>query len=131
MIGVNSSDLYQILNNEQLSIPQETNFGVSFTKSEDVHIASIGQADDTVLVSNDLVKLKFLLKLTLNFCQKYHIELSSSKTKLQVYLPSSLSSYEDVYKNSVNIDIDGIPIEFVDTTEHVGVIRSMETSHTF
>ena len=58
-------------------------------------------------------------------CKKYHIELSSTKTKLQVYLPPSLSSSEDFYKNMVNIDIDGIPIKFVDSTEHVGVIRSV------
>ena len=137
--GVNSSDLYQILNNEQLSVPQETSFGVNFSSSEDVQIASICQADDTVLISNDLVKLKFLLKLTLNFCKKYHIELSSTKTKLQVYLPPSLSSSEDFYKNMVNIhnnnnmvniDIDGTPIMFVDSTEHVvSSIVFMEIFH--
>ena len=122
--GVSSSDLYQILNNEQLSVPQETKFGINFANSDDVHVASIGQADDTVLVSNDLVKLKFLLKLTMNFCNKYHIELSPSKTKLQVFLPPSLVSLEDFYKNSVAIDIDGASIEFVENTEHVGIIRS-------
>ena len=47
--GVNSSDLYKVLNNEQLSVPQNTSFGVGFTKSDDIHIASIGQADDIVL----------------------------------------------------------------------------------
>ena len=69
--GVSSSDLYQSQNNEQLSVPQETKFGINFTNSDDVHVASIGQADDTVLASNDLVKLKFLFKLTMNFWNKY------------------------------------------------------------
>ena len=124
--GVNSSDFYKILNNEQLSVPQETNFGVNFGGSDDIHVASIGQADDTVLISHDLVKLKFLLKLTLNYCQKYHVELSAPKTKLQVYLPPGLSKHEDLYKHSIEIRFNDTPIEFVESAEHVGVIRSVQ-----
>ena len=77
------------------------------------------------MVSHDLIKLKFLLKLTLNYCRKYHIELSPSKTQLQLYLPPSLSSQEHLLKNTINIDIDGTTIQFVDSAEHVGVIRSV------
>ena len=83
--GINSSDFYKILNNEQLSVPQDTSFGFKF--SEDIHIASIGQADDTVLISNSLIKLKFLLKLTPNYCQKYHFDFFPTIIKIQVYLP--------------------------------------------
>ena len=124
--GVNSSDFYKILNNEQLSVPQETNFGVNFGGSDDIHVASIGQADDTVLISHNLVKLKFLLKLTLNYCQKYHVELSAPKTQLQVYLPPGLTKHEDIYKHSIDIRFNDTPINFVESAEHVGVIRSVQ-----
>ena len=124
--GVNSSDYYKIINNEQLSVPQDTDFGVNLSEGGDIHIASIGQADDTVLLSNDLHNLQFLLHLTLNYCKKYHIELSATKTKLQVYIPSELSNVEEYIKNSLEIEIDTTPIKFVDTAEHVGVIRSVD-----
>ena len=124
--GVNSSDFYKVLNNEQLTVPQDTNFGISIGDNDDIHIACIGQADDTVLISHDLIKLKFLLKLTLNYCKKYHVELSAPKTKLQVYLPHILSKYEDLYKNSIDIRINDTPIAFVDSADHVGVIRSVQ-----
>ena len=86
--GVNSSEFYKIYNNEQLTIPQETDFqSDSFgIKISDIHVASIGQADDTALVSHELHKLKFLLLLTEQYCKKYHVELSSSKTKL-LFIP--------------------------------------------
>ena len=65
--GKLSSDEWKIYNNEQLTTPQETDFGISIG---DVHVAAIGQADDCVLVSSDLHKLKFLLHLTLQYCDK-------------------------------------------------------------
>ena len=134
--GVNSSDLYKVVNNEQLTVPHESDFGVKLIDTGapadlrdvagDVHIASIGQADDTVLLSNDLVKLKFLLQLTINFCNKYHIQLSPSKTKLQAYFPSNFSGDKQYLMNSVPITIGDSTIKFVDAAEHVGVIRSVD-----
>ena len=122
--GKFSSELYKLYNSEQLTVPQDTGFG---TFVGDVHIASIGQADDTVLVSNDLYKLKFLLHLTLQYCSKQNVKLSSSKTKLQVYTPSNLSVPQvNLLKNSAQLQIDGSSIEFVDMAEHVGVIRSID-----
>ena len=123
--GVSSSDLYKIHNNEELSVPQETDFGVNLTDEGDVHVASIGQADDTVLISNDLVKLKFLLQLTVAYCKKNHVQLSSSKTKLMMYTPSQLSGDKEYLENSVPITIDGIQIPFTEVAEHVGVVRSI------
>ena len=49
--GKNSSEHWKSYNNEQLNIPQETEFGVHLNAG-DVHVAAIGQADDTVLVSS-------------------------------------------------------------------------------
>ena len=55
------------------------------------------------------------------------MELSSSKTKLQVYTPSNLSVPQvNLLKNSAQLNIDGSTIEFVDIAEHVGVVRSVD-----
>ena len=97
--GVNSSDFYKTLSNKQLAVPPETDFGVKHTVNIDIHVTSIGQADDTVLLSNELHSLKFLLHLTLNYCKKYHIDLSATKTKLQVYVPPELAQDEEYLKN--------------------------------
>ena len=119
--GKNSTEYWKLYNNEQLNVPQETDFGLS---TANVHVASIGQADDCVLVSSDLHKLKFLLHLTLQYCKKYHVQLSPGKTKLQLYTPPGLSLDRDYLTIASSLQIDGTPIDLVDVTEHVGVIRS-------
>ena len=48
-------------------------------------INAIGQAYDTVFVSNDIFQLQHLLQLTLSYCDKYQVRLSASKTKLLVF----------------------------------------------
>ena len=106
--GVNSSDLYKIFNNEQLQEPQNIGFGISIGS---IHVASIGQTDDTVLVSSDLYKLKFLLDLTLDYCKKYHVELLAGKIQLLLYSPSGFDTDKEYLKASNYISIDGIPIE--------------------
>lgn len=127
--GQNSSEFYKVYNSEQLTVPQGTDLGIFIG---DVRIASIEQADDTVLVSNDLYKLKFLLKLTLQDCSKFGVELSSSKTKLQMYSPPNTPvAHENLMKNSALLIIDESPIEFMNTAEHVGVKKALiETFHT-
>ena len=77
--GKNSTSFWMLYNNEQLEVPQQIDFGVPIA---DILVASIGQANDCVLLSEDLHKLKFLLHLTLHYCQKYQVELSPGKTKL-------------------------------------------------
>ena len=63
----------------------------------------------------------------MQYCSKHNVELSSSKTKLQVYTPSNLSVPQvNLLKNSAQLQIDGSSIEFVDMAEHVGVIRSID-----
>ena len=42
----------------------------------EVVVSSIGQADDTALVSNCLLKLAGLLQLAVEYCQDYHVELT-------------------------------------------------------
>ena len=121
--GVNSSDYYKTYNNEQLSVPQETDLGVFLG---DVHVAAIGQADDTVLVSDEIYKLKFLLNLTLQYCDKYHVELSADKTKLQLYVPTGYSLDSACLKASSSLSINDVEVKYVDTTEHVGIVRSID-----
>ena len=60
--GINSSDLYKVYNNEQLSLAQDSQFGVPLGP---VIISALGQADDVVLLANSLHALQRLLDLSL------------------------------------------------------------------
>ena len=59
--GVRASDLYKIFSQEQLSVAQNSCLG---TKLGNLSISAIGQADDTVLVSNNIINLFYILELT-------------------------------------------------------------------
>ena len=76
--GVSSSDTYKIYNNELLSVAQQSKLGVEL--SSGVTVSAVGQADDCGLLSNDLTKLALLLHLAKEYCIKFNVELSSSKT---------------------------------------------------
>ena len=65
--GVNSDRIYKLCNNVQLTTAQKSSLGVHMG---DVVVSSIGQADDTALVSNCLLKLSGLLQLAVEYCQK-------------------------------------------------------------
>ena len=86
--GVNSDRIYKLCNNVLLSTAQKSELGVDLGS---VVVSSIGQADDTALVSDCLIKLYGLLHLATNYCQKYHVQLVAEKTKLLAFTPSSLS----------------------------------------
>ena len=60
---------------------------------EGVVVSSIGQADDTALVSNCLHKLSSLLILAVEYCENYHVELVADKTKLLAYSPSGYKQH--------------------------------------
>ena len=88
-------------------------------------VSSIGQADDTALISNDLVFLSHLLKLSNLFCAKSLVELSAEKTRLQCYSNSTRASIEADIDNLTNpIEINGTRIPFSQTASHVGIVRS-------
>ena len=72
--NINSSDQYKIYNNEQFTVAQDSEFGVIIGPE---CVSSVGQADDSGLLSSDFNKLAHLLKLTLNYCQKYQVVLQS------------------------------------------------------
>ena len=86
-------------------------------------ISSIGQADDTALISNDIQKLFYLLELTKIFCSKYHVELCEEKTKLQVFSTRKMAHSVAISKATSAIEIGGERIPFSTSAEHVGMLR--------
>ena len=119
--GPSSSEFYKIYNNEQLSSAQRSGLGTSIAG---IAVASVGQADDTALVSNDLHQLQMLLDLSLLYCQKHQVQLSASKTKLLVFSREE-STYVKYSKLISPLHMDKTPIPFATTAEHVGVLRSV------
>ena len=120
--GVASSDLYKLYNNEVLSLAQRSGLGVDLGGPQLHPVSAVGQADDTVIVSNDLFKLEMILHLVLSYCKKYNVKLSSSKTKLLQICPPRQDSF--IPYNPIKIDDK--TISFVSQAEHVGVIRSVD-----
>ena len=119
--GCNSSDEYKMYNNDLLKTVQKSSQGVHL--GNDLVVSGIGQADDVALVSNSIHSLFKILNLALNFCNKFHINLSPDKTKLL-----ALSRNTDQFVPYNPIKIDGESIEFSDEAEHVGVLRSTEAT---
>ena len=121
--GVNSDRYYKLCNNVQLSTAQRSCLGVDLGA---VVVSSIGQADDTVLISDCIVKLYGLLYLADTYCKQYHIELVPEMTKLVAFAPNPKS--KDLYIQQLlnRLSIDGHRVEFSTSTEHVGIIRSSE-----
>ena len=119
--GPNSTDFYKIFGEEQLTTAQLSSLGVSLGE---ITVSGIGQADDTVLISNKIQNLMYLLHLTKTFCSKYQVKLCSEKTKLQVFATKDLA-LSAAYAKSINpIEINNKKIEFSDEAEHVGILRS-------
>ena len=123
--GVSSSDLYKMFGKEQLTLAQNSHLGVSLGEGVDLTISAIGQADDTLLVSNNIQQLQYLLKLTEEFCSRYHVTLSPGKTKLQVFFTKKMRE-EVRYAMVTNpIKLNDKDIRFSETAEHVGILRSV------
>ena len=95
------------------------------TRLGPIVVSGVGQADDSALVSNDLHSLNFLLQLTNDFCRKYQVQLSSDKTKLLVYHRKDQQATVDYWQHINPIKVNGIPIKFSETAEHVGMLRSV------
>lgn len=119
--GVSASELYKIFSREQLSVAQKSCLG---TKLGNLSITAIGQADDTALVSNNLINLFYILELTKIFCSKYNVALSAEKTKLQVFY-NRQTSFSMLLSEATNpIKINGKTVPFSSSAEHVGMTRS-------
>ena len=119
--GIPSGDLYTVYNSDQLTTAQNAGLGVDVDGDE---VAGIGQADDVVLLSDDLFLLQNLLQLTLDYCAKHHVTLAAEKTKLMVFSSKEHKHTINYQKAVTPLVINNTTIEFTDTAEHVGVIRS-------
>ena len=119
--GINSGDFYKIFGKEQLSSAQASKLGVFLGKQ---NIAAIGQADDTVLLSNSLHSLQNLLKLSLEFCSKHQIQLCVDKTKLLAISSPPMALTVEYAKLTSPVNIHGNKIPFSTTVEHVGVTKN-------
>ena len=90
--------------------------------------SAVGQADDTILLANNIHALECLLLLTLHFCKKYSVQLCAEKTKLQVFATPDMVPTVNHIVDVSHLDIDGTKLEFVSSgvqgPEHVGVVRS-------
>ena len=121
--GANSGDFYKIFGKEQLSTAQASGLGVTMPTTI---VSAIGQADDTVLISNQsLDDLQNLLQLSLDFCTKYQVQLCFEKTKLQIISTPPMAPAVEYLKLVSPVNIDGHKIPFADTAEHVGILRNV------
>ena len=120
--GVLSDRLYKLANNEQLSTAQLSQLGVLINN---ICVSSIGQADDTALVSDCIFKLQHLLQLTVEYCEKYHVELVPEKTKLLCFAPPGMDATAAYWKLVSPVRLGDRMIPFSDEAEHVGILRSV------
>ena len=74
--GVNSDRLYKLANNDQLNVAQLSNLGINLGTTI---VSCIGQADDSVLQSNNIFNLQNLLLLTMEYCKRYNVTLVPEK----------------------------------------------------
>ena len=120
--GVSSGDFYKIYARSQLQMAQDSHLGVKLSKT--LAVSAIGQADDTVLVANNLHSLQNLLQLSLYYCKKYNVELCPGKTILQA-MSSKRQATELIYLKELSpIILKGSRLAFKENAEHVGIIRS-------
>ena len=120
--AINSDRIYKLGNNCQLIEAQSSGLGLDLGQ---VHVGGIGLADDVALLTNCPTKLACLLHLTLLYCKRQHAELVPDKTKLLVWFPQNKKSETDLLKLSCPISIDNLQIQYSETAEHVGVLRSV------
>ena len=103
----------------QLSTAQESGLGVDLGS---VIVSSIGQADETLLISDFLIKIYGLLHLATQYCQQYFVELIPEKMKFLAYVPKSPSHLVEIQKLSNPQSLDGHKILFSSCAKHVGII---------
>ena len=103
----------------QLKTTQQSELGI-FVNG--IWISSIGQADDTLLLSDSIFNLQHLLHLKELYCTKYHVELVPEKTKLLCFSPPGLESTASYWKlvSPVSLGMNKIP--FSSETEHFGIV---------
>ena len=119
--GVSSSEFYKIFGKEQLTMAQDSELGVPLGNS--LTVSSLGQADDTALLSNNLRHLQYLLYLSEVFCSRNQVKLCADKTKLQVFFTKSMQEEVRYAMITSPIKLNNEEIRFSPTAEHVGILR--------
>ena len=119
--GVSSSDFYKVYGKTLLETAHKSELGASLGN---LRISSIGQADDTAIIANDLHSLRLLLKLTQNFCKKFNVKLCAEKTKFQIFSPNNSKADINTMANLKSITLDDQELEPVEFAEHVGMVRT-------
>ena len=122
--GKNSSEFYKVYNNDQLKVAQDSLLGVDLGGPTPLVVSAIGQADDVALVSNSIFSLYHLLQLSLQYCQRHHVTLRADKTKLQAFSNKNTDMAAYYAKLVSPIVMDGVPLDFIDNADHVGILRS-------
>ena len=124
--GCNSDRIYRLANNKELSLTQASMLGLNLGA---VHVASIGQADDVALISDDIHKLQCILHLAMSYAEEYHVEMVPEKTKLLCFAPKG-KKIESYYWSVANpIAMSGFGVDFVSEAEHVGILRTSEAGN--
>ena len=118
--GILSSEEYQLANNIELDVANNCGLGVTIGP---VHIGSVGAADDTVLVSDSLVKLQSLLNLSLNFCDETFMKLVQDKSHLVVLSPKNAEI------DSSGLSMDNFHVPPTSSAVHLGLLRANSLSN--
>ena len=132
--GCLSDRLYKLTNNVELVLTQQSTLGVvmctcnpatvtPIDRCKCVHVASIGQADDVALVSNDPHRLQGLVQLAMTYASNYHITMAPEKTKLLCYTPGGQEQDTHYWEIVKPISMNGLKISFSEEAEHVGILR--------
>jgi hypothetical protein len=58
------------------------------------------------------------------FCKRFQVKLCAEKTKLLVFATKKMKLAVDYAKETNPVNIDGVKINFVESAEHVGMLRS-------
>ena len=95
-----------------------------------IHVASIGQADDVALVSNDPHRLQGLVELAERYASDHHITMVPEKTKLLCYTPRGQEQETAYWKMVCPISMNGTRIPFSQEAEHVGILRCTSPGNT-
>jgi hypothetical protein len=119
--GVASSDLFQLVNNNELVVKNSSGLGLDMGA---VSIAAIGQADDVALLSPHPIALQSLLNLSQDFSTATSLQNVPEKTKLLVYSPKCDTTTSAYWQEAFPITMNGAPLPLSSQAEHVGVVRS-------
>ena len=76
-------------------------------RCECILVASIGQANDVALVSNDPHRLQGLVQLAMKYAEDYHITMVPEKNKLLCYTPRGQEQETNYWEKVRPISMNG------------------------